>query len=360
LHFYFLLSDFCFLRQFSAFNFTRARGQKSEISKSAIRNPKFSQPLHFYFQLSIFYFSRSSLLNPQLKSETRNCLSSLLPANSMQDELVIEPGRSFQNYWRDLWRYRELFYILAWRDVAVRYKQTVAGAAWALVQPFASMVIMTVVFGKVAGLPSEGNAPYAIMVYAAMLPWQFFANALSSSSQSIVSSSNLISKVYFPRLIIPGSSVVVSFVDFLVSCSLLFALMAWFQFWPTWRVLVLPVFVALAILAALGPGLILTALTVRYRDFRFIIPFIVQFGLFVSPVAYSSAVIRDKFGETIFLLYSLNPMVGVIDGFRWALLRGDSALYWPGFLTSVFLTAVLFISGLLYFRKTERAFADVI
>src|SRR5213592_2446082 len=238
----------------------------------------------------------------------------------MQDELIIEPGRVFKNYWQDLWRYRELFYILSWRDVAVRYKQTVAGAAWAVVQPFMSMVIMTVIFGKIAGLPSEGGAPYPIMVFAAMLPWQFFANALSSASQSIVGNANLISKVYFPRLIISTSSVVVSFVDFLVAGSILVGM--------------IPGFVALAILAALGPGLIITALTVRYRDFRFIIPFIVQFGLYVSPVAYSSAVVREKFGEKLFLLYSLNPMVGVIDGFRWALLGGESTIWWPGFLTS--------------------------
>jgi lipopolysaccharide transport system permease protein len=197
-------------------------------------------------------------------------------------------------------------------------------------------------------------------VFAAMLPWQFFSNSLSSSSQSIVGNANLISKVYFPRLIIPTSSVVVSLVDFLVACSILAGLMVWFQFWPTWRVVTLPVFVVLAIVAALGPGLILTALTARYRDFRFVIPFIIQFGMWVSPVAYSSTVIRDKFGENLFLLYSLNPMVGVIDGFRWALLGGESTLYWPGFLTSILLTAILFAAGLLYFRKTERAFADVI
>ena len=278
----------------------------------------------------------------------------------MQDELIIEPGRVFKNYWHDLWRYRELFYILSWRDVAVRYKQTVAGAAWAVVQPFMSMVIMTVIFGKIAGLPSEGGAPYPIMVFAAMLPWQFFANALSSASQSIVGNANLISKVYFPRLIIPTSSVVVSFVDFLVAGSILVGMMLWFQFWPTWRVVMIPGFVALAVLAALGPGLIITALTVRYRDFRFIIPFIVQFGLYVSPVAYSSAVVREKFGEKLFLLYSLNPMVGVIDGFRWALLGGESTIWWPGFLTSVLLTSVLCLSGVWYFRRTERKFADLI
>src|SRR5918996_3480897 len=264
-----------------------------------------------------------------------------LPLAENDFDLVIEPGRAFRHYWHDLWRYRELFYILAWRDVAVRYKQTVAGAAWAVVQPLMSMVIMTVIFGKIAGLPSEGGAPYPIMVFAAMLPWQFFSNSLSSGSQSIVSSANMISKVYFPRLIIPTSSVVVSFIDFLVAGSVLLAMMLWFQFWPTWRVLTLPLFVMLGILAALGPGLIITALTVRYRDFRFIIPFIVQFGLYVSPVAYSTSVVRERFGEKVFLLYSLNPMVGVIDGFGWALLGGESTLYWPGFLTSLILTAVL-------------------
>jgi len=277
-----------------------------------------------------------------------------------QFDIWIEAGHSEKHYWGDLWRYRELFYILAWRDVAVRYKQTVAGAAWALVQPIMSMVIMTVIFGKIAGLPSEGGAPYAIMVFAAMLPWQFFSNALSSASQSVVGNANLISKVYFPRLIIPASSVVVSFVDFMVAGVVLIGLMAWYQFWPTWRLLALPGFVSLAVLAALGPGLIITALMVRYRDFRFIIPFIVQFGLYVSPVAYSSSVVRDKLGENLFLLYSLNPMVGVIDGFRWAILGSESTPYWPGFLISLVITAVLFLAGVLYFRRTEKAFADLI
>jgi lipopolysaccharide transport system permease protein len=280
--------------------------------------------------------------------------------NGFEEELVLEPGRGFRHYWHDLWRYRELFYILAWRDVAVRYKQTVAGAAWAVVQPLMSMVIMTVIFGKIAGLPSEGGAPYPVMVFAAMLPWQFFSNSLSSSSQSIVGNANLISKVYFPRLIIPTSSVVVSFIDFLIAGSVLLAMMLWFQFWPTWRVVTLPLFVALAILAALGPGLIITALMVRYRDFRMVLPFIVQFGLYVSPVAYSSAVVRERFGDGVFLLYSLNPMVGVIDGFRWALLGGSSNLYWPGFLISALLTGLLCFTGLRYFRNTERAFADLI
>jgi lipopolysaccharide transport system permease protein len=275
-------------------------------------------------------------------------------------ELILESGRAEKNYWRDLWRYRELFLILAWRDVAVRYKQTVAGAAWAIIQPLMSMIIMTVIFGKVAGLPSQGNAPYAIMVFAAMLPWQFFSNALSLSSQSVVNNAGMISKIYFPRLIIPAGSIVVSLVDFLVSCSILAGLMVWYHFWPTWRLITLPLLIVLAAAAAMGPGLILTALTVRYRDFRMIIPFIVQFGMFVSPVAYSTAHFREKLGEKWFLVYSLNPIVGVIDGFRWAILGGQSTIYWPGFTISLALTVMLLFLGIFYFRKTERIFADII
>lgn len=282
------------------------------------------------------------------------------PAHSSTDELVIEPGRASGNYWRDVWRYRELLYILAWRDVAVRYRQTVAGAAWAVVQPFMTMVIMSIVFGKVAGLPSEGGAPYSIMVFAGILPWQFFANALSSASQSVVSNANLISKVYFPRFIIPISPVLVSLVDFLVAGSVLAAMMAWFSFWPSWRVLVLPALVLLAIVASLGPALFISALTVRYRDFRFILPFIVQLGLYASPVAYSSAIVREKFGNALFLVYSLNPVVAVIDGFRWALLGGSAALHWPAVATSVLSATILFTVGLAYFRRTEKEFADLI
>lgn len=276
------------------------------------------------------------------------------------DEILIEAGRSEQNYWRDLWRYRELFLILAWRDVTVRYKQTVAGAGWAIVQPVVSIVVMTVVFGKVAGLPSDGNAPYAIMVFAAMLPWQFVASALTSSGQSILGNANLISKVYFPRIIIPASSVVVSFVDFSITASLMGVLMMWFHYWPSWRLLALPLFIALGIVTAFGVGLIMIALTVRYRDFRFVIPFIVNLGLYVSPVAYSTAVVRAKLGEQWFLVYSLNPMVGVIDGFRWAILGKQLNLSWPGFPVSVLLAVALFTAGVRYFRKTERVFADVI
>jgi len=293
-------------------------------------------------------------------SEMREGGSATDLAFSEDFDRLLEAGQSNRAYWSDLWRYRELFIILAWRDVVVRYKQTVVGATWALIQPFLTMIVMTLVFGKVAGLPSEGNAPYAIMVFAALLPWQFFANSLSSSSQSLVGNANLVSKVYFPRLIIPASAVVVACVDFFISFLILIGLMIWFQYAPSLRILTLPIFALIAFFAALGPGLILTALNVRFRDFRYVVPFIVQFGLYLSPVGYSSQVVQERFGDVAFIIYSLNPMVGVIDGFRWAIIGGESQIYMPGFITSLVLLALSVVIGILYFRKTEKTFADVI
>nr|WP_256199943.1 ABC transporter permease [Verrucomicrobium spinosum] len=268
--------------------------------------------------------------------------------------MVIEAGRTEAHYWRDLWRYRELFAFLAWRDILVRYKQTVIGIAWALLRPLLTMLIFTVIFGKVAKLDS-GPLPYAILVGAAMLPWQFFANALTESSQSLVSNSNLISKVYFPRLILPASAVVVSLVDFVISFAILAGLMVWYQHIPGWQVFALPAFVVLAILAALGPGLLITALNVKYRDFRYIIPFIVQFGLFISPVGFRTSLIPEQWR----LLYSLNPMVGVIDGFRWCF-GDESGLSTTGFFCSLATSGLLLIVGVRYFRRMERRFADII
>jgi lipopolysaccharide transport system permease protein len=270
-------------------------------------------------------------------------------------ELVIEPGRSEKNYWIDLWRYRELFYILAWRDISVRYKQTAIGVIWAVLRPLLAMVIFTVIFGRIAKMPSNG-IPYPILVFAAMLPWQFFANSLQEASASLVTNTNLISKVYFPRLIIPAGAVITSLVDLLISALLLGLLMICFRFMPDWRLLTLPFFTMMAFLAALGPGLLLTALNVKYRDFRYVIPFIVQFGLFVSPVGFSSDVIPANWR----LLYSLNPIVGVIDGFRWAICRGSAQIYVPGFMLSLMVTAFFLWIGVWYFRKTEKTFADVI
>jgi lipopolysaccharide transport system permease protein len=271
-------------------------------------------------------------------------------------ELIIEAGRAERHYWRDLWHYRELFRVLAWRDVSVRYKQTVIGAAWALVRPFLTMVVFTVVFSKLANLPSDGNAPYALMVFAGLLPWTFFSAALADASNSLIGNANLISKVYFPRLIVPTASVIVALVDFLISFAILVALMVWYQFMPGWQILLLPVFLAIAFLASLGPGLWITALNVKYRDFRYVIPFILQFGLYVSPVGFSSNVVPEQWR----LLYSLNPMVGVIDGFRWCILSGQSRLYLPGFFLSIGVAAFFLWLGIRQFRKMEKSFADLI
>lgn len=271
-------------------------------------------------------------------------------------ELVIEAGHSEKNYWMDLWRYRELFYILSWRDIKVRYKQTVIGAGWSIIRPFLTMVIFTVIFSKIAKFPSAGSAPYAIMVYAAMLPWQFFSTAIGEASGSLLSNTNLISKVYFPRLIIPTASIITSLVDFFISFVLMLVLFVYFGYFPSWQILTLPIFMLLAFLSSTGIGLYLTALNVKYRDFRYIVPFIVQFGLYVSPVGFNSSIVPEKYR----LLYSFNPMVAVIDGFRWSILRGDQVIYWPGMCISVATSLIFLWLGVRQFRKMEKSFADII
>jgi lipopolysaccharide transport system permease protein len=271
-----------------------------------------------------------------------------------QNEIVIEPERGLKHYWKDLWHYRELFYFLAWRDIAVRYKQTAIGVAWSVIRPMVTMTVLVVVFGRLAKLPTEAGAPYPILVFAGLLPWQFFANALAESSSSLVGNANMISKVYFPRLAIPASSVIVSFVDFLFAFGMLLLLMAWYRFDPSWRMLLLPIFSLLAFGTAIGAGLWFASLTVKYRDFRFIVPFFVQFGVYISPVGFSSKIVPAEWR----LVYSLNPLVGVIDGFRWSIVGGD--LYMAGLWVSVGSVVLLTISGISYFRRTERTFADVI
>jgi lipopolysaccharide transport system permease protein len=270
-------------------------------------------------------------------------------------EMIIEAGQTERHYWKDLWRYRELFYFLAWRDILVRYKQTIIGVAWAIIRPVLTMLVFTVVFGKIAKLPS-GGAPYPIMVFAALLPWQFFAASFAEAGNSLIINANMISKVYFPRLVLPTAAVIVSFVDFLISFAILFAMMLWYEFIPDVRIIMLPLFILIAFAASMAGGLWIAALNVKYRDFRYIIPFIVQFGLYISPVGFTSSVVADKWR----LLYSLNPMVGVIDGFRWAILGGEYQLYMPGFFLSLSLVAFILVSGIVYFRKTEKTFADVI
>lgn len=271
-------------------------------------------------------------------------------------DLIIERGRTERHYWRDLWQYRELFWVLAWRDISVRYKQTVIGAAWALIRPFLTMVVFTVVFGKLAKLPSDGTAPYALMVFAGMLPWSFFSSALADAGNSLIGNVDLISKVYFPRLIVPIAAVMVALVDFLISFAILIGLILWYRFVPGWQILLLPIFVVIAFMVSLGIGVWITALNVKYRDFRYVIPFVVQLGLYVSPVGFSSNIIPDQWR----LLYSVNPLVGVIDGFRWCLLGGESQLYLPGLGLSICVSALFMWLGIRQFRKMERSFADLI
>lgn len=273
----------------------------------------------------------------------------------MQEELILEAGKIEKTYWKDLWRYRELFFFLAWRDVLVRYKQTVIGLLWALLRPFMTMVIFTAVFGHIAGL-STGETPYALLVLSALLPWQFFASTFSEASNSLIGNAGMISKVYFPRLVIPMSSGIVGLVDFLVSFLILGGLMIWYRWVPTVTMLYLPLFIISALILALGGGIWVSALTVRYRDFRFITPFIVQMGVYISPVGFLSTTIPEKWR----LLYALNPMVGIIDGFRWAILGNLYPIYWPSFILSTILSGLFLWSGIRYFRSTEKTFADII
>ncbi len=270
--------------------------------------------------------------------------------------LVLEAGRADRQYWRDLWRYRELFLILAWRDVAVRYKQTLIGVAWAFVRPFMTMVVFTIVFGKIAKLPTEGTTPYAVMVLAGLLPWTLVSSILSDASNSVVGSSQLITKVYFPRLIVPMATVVVALIDFLVSLVILAGVMAFYGVLPGWQIVLLPFFVALAVIVGIGPAVWMAATIVKYRDFRFVLPFIIQVGLYVSPVGFSAKVVPDQW----LLLYSINPMVGIIDGFRWCIMGGVSPLYLPGFAISLVVAAGMLWYGIRTFRRTERGFADLI
>ena len=275
-------------------------------------------------------------------------------------QTILEAGRAEKNYWRDLWRYRELFQVLAWRDLSVRYKQTVIGVAWAVVRPVLTMLVFTFVFGTVANLKSHGTAPYDLMVFAGLLPWQFFSTALTDSSNSLTTNANLISKVYFPRLIVPTATIVVAFVDFAISFILLLGMMVIYQFVPPWQIIFIPVFVALCFLTSLGPGLWITSLNVKYRDFRYVIPFIIQFGLYLTPVGFTKDVILAKIPENLHFVYNMNPMVGVIDGFRWCILGGPPPFLEPAFLIGIGVTIFMLWLGIRQFRKMEKTFADLI
>ena len=273
----------------------------------------------------------------------------------MQQTTILENGLAAKHYWRDFWRHRELLMFLVWRDISVRYKQTVVGTSWVMIRPFLTMLVFTLVLGKSANLAS-GDVPYSLVVFTGLLPWLFFANALSECSGSLIGNSHLISKVYFPRLIVPVGSITVSIVDFMITFALLFPIMAWHRFLPSWHIVFIPLFILLTVMVSFGLGLWTASLNVRYRDFRHLIPFALQLGVYVSPVGYTSMVLPEKWR----LLYSLNPMVGVINGFRWSILGGEFNMYWPGLLISVCMSVVLVVTGIWYFRRTESTFADVI
>ena len=275
----------------------------------------------------------------------------------MSHRIIIEPGRSEKNYWKDIWHYRELFYILSWRDIKVKYKQTVLGVVWAVLRPLLTMIVFTFVFGRIAKMDVQTTVTYSIIVFAGLLPWQFFSNAITECSNSLVGNTNLITKVYFPRMIIPASSVITSFIDFFISFVILIGLFLVYGYMPPPEIMAMPLFWILAFLASFGPGLYLTALNVKYRDFRYIIPFIVQFGLFISPVGYTSAQIPEKWHW----LYALNPMVGVIDGFRWCIVKDapNPFLHYPFYISLGVIFAFFWLS-IYQFRKMEKNFADLI
>jgi len=270
-------------------------------------------------------------------------------------QIIIEAGKTEKQYFSDLWSYRELFFFLAWRDFLVRYKQTAFGVTWAVLRPFLTMVVFSFIFGRIAKFPSNG-VPYPILVYTAMLPWYFFSQAFGDSSNSLIAGQNMMAKIYFPRIIMPISAIIVAMVDFAISFLILIGLLIYFQYQPQWTIIFLPFFLLIAFGAAMGAGIFVAALNVKYRDFRYIVPFIIQFGLYISPVGFSSRVIPEKWQ----ILYYLNPMVGVIEGFRWCILGGANTLNAAALIISLLVTTVFIVIGIYYFRKTERSFVDII
>jgi lipopolysaccharide transport system permease protein len=269
--------------------------------------------------------------------------------------VVLEAGRAHKHYWRDVLSYTDLFFMLAQRDLAVRYKQTTIGILWAVLRPVLTMLVFTFVFGRIAKLPSDG-VPYALLVFSGMIPWFFFSSSVSESSSSLITNANLLSKVYFPRILVPASTILVAAVDLLIGMVLLILTMLFFNIWPSWRMLTIPIFLTTAFSAALGLGLWFSALNVRYRDFQFVVPFLLQFGLYLSPVGFSSSVVPENWA----LVYALNPMVGVIEGFRWAILGENFSLRWEVQLISALFSTFLLASGIAFFRRFERDMADII
>jgi lipopolysaccharide transport system permease protein len=277
-------------------------------------------------------------------------------SDGKQQILVIEAGSGTLRYWRDVWAYRELLAILAWRDVAVRYKQAVLGSGWAVIRPLLTMLIFTFIFGVLAKLPSAGSTPYPLLVLSGMLPWLLFSGILAEASNSLINNAPLVGKIYFPRVIIPVATCLVALIDFLISIAIFVVMAVWYKFVPDWKIIFFPLFTILAALVAIGPSLLISALNVKYRDFRYIVPFMIQIGMYVTPVGFSSTIVPAKYQ----LLFALNPMVGVIDGFRWCLLRGAQPLNWTSLSISIVAALVMLVIGAVYFRRTEKTFADII
>ncbi len=278
-----------------------------------------------------------------------------MPESIEKFDIEILPHRRISHYWKEIWKYRELFFFLSWRDLLVQYKQTAIGVLWSILRPVLTIAIFSIVFGKLARLPSEG-VPYSVLVFCGMLPWQFFAHVLGESSNSLIANGSLITKVYFPRIVIPTSTLVVGLVDLLISFVILSGLLCWHGFFPDRHWLALPLFLLINCAATLGAGLWFAAWNVKYRDFRYIIPTLVQFGLYFTPVGFSSTIVPISWRK----LYALNPLVGVIDGFRWSLLHGRTSFDWTIVLISAAVSALLLLVGLTHFRKVEREFADII
>ncbi len=299
----------------------------------------------------LYLFSREDILQDWCMVIRNICKGFMKPEDKI---LVIEANRTGMLYLRDFWNYRELFFTLAWRDIVVRYKQTIVGILWTILRPLATMIVFTVVFGKIAKLPSDAGVPYVLMVFGGMLPWQFISSTITTGSDALVGNHALISKVYFPRMIIPTARIIMSLVELLINAVLFALLFIWYGYAPSWHIVFLPLFLFLAVLLALGVTYFISSLNVKYRDFQYVVPFIVQFGLYISPIGFSSSVVPEKWR----LIYALNPVVGIVDGIRWSLF--NSPLLPETVISAAVISVLFFLFGIWFFRKLESEFADFI
>lgn len=271
-------------------------------------------------------------------------------------DLVIKATKNRSSYWKEIWEYKDLLYILVWRDIKVRYKQTFLGVLWSILQPLLTMVVFTFIFSQIAELPTEAKAPYPILVFSALIPWQFFSSAISGAGSSLIANQALITKVYFPRTVIPASTVIASMFDMIISLAILIFLIVYYSFIPSWKICLLPLLVLHVFLFTMGLSLLISSYNIKYRDFRYIIPFAIQFGLLISPVGFSSTVIP----ENLYYVYSLNPMVGIIDGFRWSILNTTGSFNLFTYGISIFISMIIFLVGVYKFKRIEQSISDII